>query len=187
MTIQEEEWRDVVGYAGLYKISSLGKVMSMSRVVWNGHKWHSHPGRILSPGKVRESPYVQLWKNGTGKNFFIHTLVLTAFVGPCPDGMECCHFPDRDPTNNRIENLRWDTHKENIHDKFFHGTTGKGVQKTVCGEIHPLAKLTETSIREIRAKRSLGESYRKLAAEYGVSHVSIKNICLGRTWTHVSA
>jgi hypothetical protein len=52
---------------------------------------------------------------------FVHRLVLEAFVGPCPEGMECRHL-DGDPANNRLENLRWGTHRENAADQVRHGT-----------------------------------------------------------------
>jgi hypothetical protein len=48
----------------------------------------------------------------------VHQIILETFVGPKPDGMESCHYPDPDRTNNRIENLRWDTHAENAKDKY---------------------------------------------------------------------
>lgn len=47
--------------------------------------------------------------------------MLTAFVGPCPDGMEGCHN-DGDPHNNRLDNLRWDTRANNARDAIRHGT-----------------------------------------------------------------
>lgn len=51
----------------------------------------------------------------------VHVLVLEAFVGSCPPGMECCHG-DGDPDNNRLSNLRWDTHRANMLDAVRHGT-----------------------------------------------------------------
>jgi len=47
----------------------------------------------------------------------VHRLVLEAFVGPCPEGEECCHAPDPDPANNNLWNLRWDTPENNAADK----------------------------------------------------------------------
>ncbi len=53
------------------------------------------------------------------KKFWVHRLVLIAFVGDCPPGKECCHN-DGDATNNRVENLRWDTRSANMKDRFTH-------------------------------------------------------------------
>lgn len=49
-----------------------------------------------------------------------HRAVLLAFIGPCLDGMECCHN-NGDPLDNRLENLRWDTRQANTIDKINHG------------------------------------------------------------------
>src|SRR5699024_6464865 len=50
----------------------------------------------------------------------VHRLVLEAFVGPCPDGMEACHWDD-DKTNNHVSNLRWATQSDNMHDRVRNG------------------------------------------------------------------
>ena len=51
----------------------------------------------------------------------VGVMVLETFVGPCPDGLECCHNNDLF-CDNRLENLRWDTHRANIADRTRHGT-----------------------------------------------------------------
>ena len=52
---------------------------------------------------------------------FAHVLVLEAFVGLRPEGMYCCHN-NGIPDDNRLINLRWDTPKNNVNDRRFHGT-----------------------------------------------------------------
>jgi hypothetical protein len=52
----------------------------------------------------------------------VHRLVLEAFVGPCPIGMQCRHFPDPNPANCNLKNLQWGTPMENTEDKRVHGT-----------------------------------------------------------------
>lgn len=61
---------------------------------------------------------VNLDVEGTNQSRLVHQLVLEAFVGPKPDGCEGCHYPDHDKSNNRLENLRWDTHAENERDAY---------------------------------------------------------------------
>lgn len=51
----------------------------------------------------------------------VHRIILETFVGPCPPRMLCCHAPDTNPTNNRLSNLRWDTHLANSRDRKKHG------------------------------------------------------------------
>lgn len=109
----------------------------------------------------------------------VHRLVLEAFVGPCPPGMVCRHFPDRDPTNNHANNLRWGTSQENIEDTHRDGTWARG-------EKSGNSKLTEQVVREIIRDHATGISIAILAARYAVSSVSINNVLCGFTWSHIT-
>lgn len=117
-----EKWLPVVGYEGLYEVSDHGRVRSLDRVIEyvDGRKcWR--PGKMLSPSWAGSPRHPRLSvKIRDGNCRTVHSLVLTAFVGPCPDGMEGCHN-DGDPANNRVTNLRWDTHTENMRDVLRHG------------------------------------------------------------------
>jgi hypothetical protein len=104
---------------------------------------------------------------------YVHRLVLETFVGPCPTGLVCCH-DDGDPTNNRVENLRWDTYQANEEDKLRHGTRRTGSMAN--------AKLTEQEVRDIRRSRSEGTAIRRLATTYGVSARNIAAIVYRRSW-----
>jgi hypothetical protein len=139
----KEVWRSVVGYEGYYEVSTWGRVRSVDRVVdWYTPRWDVHTtktfrGRVLKiclltrdAAGTYKTPTVTLSKNGKLKPRMIHQLVLTSFVGPCPEGMECCHW-DGDPTNNRLDNLRWDTRKNNHADKRRHGTLLTGERATM--------------------------------------------------------
>lgn len=64
----------------------------------------------------------------------VHTLVLETFVGPRPQGMEACHAND-DPTDNRLVNLRWDTHRSNTRDEVANGNH-RNARKTECHRGH---------------------------------------------------
>ena len=109
----------------------------------------------------------------------VHRLVLTVFVGPCPQGMQACHFPDRNPGNNTLSNLRWDTPKANKADSIFHGTTPRG-------ERHARSKLTEAVVRAIRTEYEAGNtSCEKLAPKYGVSKSAVIALVSRRTWKHI--
>lgn len=108
-----EEWRDVVGYEGIYRVSSLGRILSLPRIDAGGRRW---PGRILkqhlgSGGR----PEVNLTRNGKQKVRRVHQLVAEAFLGPCPEGMVVCHWDDI-RTNNVVTNLRHGTIQDNADD-----------------------------------------------------------------------
>lgn len=109
----------------------------------------------------------------------VHTLVLEAFVGKRPKGMGARHFPDRDPTNNRLSNLQWSTQKENQNDCVVHGTR-------IQGEKSHLSKLTAKKVRAIRAEYSgVRGDLSRLAKKYKTRTTNIQQIVTGKTWKHL--
>ena len=85
-----EVWKPVVGWEGLYTVSSLGRVKSFC----DHGRWKTGPeGRLLTINYNIDNgyAYVRLSRNGTSTPRTVHSLVLEAFVGPCPEGMECRH------------------------------------------------------------------------------------------------
>ena len=117
-----EEWRPVPGYEGIYEVSDRGRVRSLDRIVETTRFPMRVKGKILNPGQlVYGHMHVNLCCSGKTIPAYVHRLVMAAFVGPCPDGMEVCHN-NGDPTDNRLTNLRYDTHRSNIMDKANHGT-----------------------------------------------------------------
>ena len=109
----EEIWKDVVGYEGYYQVSNLGRVRSLDRIASNGRKIK---GKILST-KVNTPPYyprVSLSVNGKMKLAQVHRLVAQAFVyNPDPEHKTQVGHKDESRTNNRADNLKWVTPKEN--------------------------------------------------------------------------
>ncbi len=147
-----------------YRVGDDGSVQSLRRGVWVALK---------PSGKY---PQVHL---GKGNPRYVHHLVLEAFHGPCPPGLECCH-EDGNRFNNRAANLRWDTHASNIADKRMHGTAQ-------FGETHPGARLTEALVRHLRVRhRAGGCTYTSLGRELGLGWCTIRDAVLGITWAHVA-
>lgn len=132
-------WREVPGTAGRYQVSDQGSVKSVERRVWNSRGfWATRNQRLLKPSLRGPQGYamVRLYMpDGQKRDVFVHRLVLEAFVGPCPDGMEACHLDD-DARNNSLANLRWDTRSANIHDQVRNGSHNQA-SKTHCPEGHP--------------------------------------------------
>lgn len=126
--VTPERWLPVVGYEGLYDISDLGRVRSLR------HRWGPRPTPRLLKLQAHPSGHliVHLYREpGKSKTLKVHHLVLAAFIGPCPPGMEGCHN-DGNPANNESQNLRWDTRAANIQDAIRHGTHWQ-IAKTHCG------------------------------------------------------
>ena len=158
-----ERWLPVVGWEGLYEVSDLGNVRSLRRV--------------LKPGLRKGYLAVTLWRDGKGQHWQVHRLVATAFIGPCPPGMETLHGPGG-MFDNRPANLSFGTHRQNIQDKIRDGTMSRG-------ESHGLAKLTEAQVTEIRERYSAGENQYALARVFGVDQTTISPLLSGKTWGHV--
>jgi hypothetical protein len=174
------EYRDITDHPG-YRSGSNGSIWSC----WAGGryaridpgKWHE-----LKPFAVGRDPHKYLavdlhGGNGKGTMLKVHSLVLTAFVGPMPEGMECRHL-DGNKFNNRLDNLTWGTRKENMGDRLRHGTYHRGSR-------HCHAKLTEDRVREIWAARK-DATLMELGERFGVHHVTILRILKREVWTHVS-
>ncbi len=160
-----------------YRIGSDGSVWSeRARIRVHTGVWKRLKGGRLPGGHL----YVNLVSldRQIGWPHFIHRLVLEAFVGPCPPGMEACHFPDRDPANNRLENLRWDTHAENMKDAVKHGTHMRGTR-------FPGAVMTDESVRLARSLREKGWENKQIAEHLGVSAGVISLVVTGKRWRHV--
>jgi hypothetical protein len=147
-------------------VSDAGRVRSLYR----GHS------RILSAkprGRTREHLGLDFWRGNKPNYVWVHRLVLEAFVGPCPPGMEGCHN-NGIGTDNRLANLRWDTRKNNAADKVAHGTHNRG-------ERHYRAKLTRRDAEAIRTHRGF-VSCRSLGETFGVSPSTVNLIQLGVNW-----
>lgn len=120
-----EVWRDILEYVGLYRISDRGRVMSLPRRNKNTNgSWITKPKILMGSRGQYGHTFVSLRNPSTPglkRSVLIHRLVLEMFIGPCPDGMECRHL-DGNPLNNRLDNLRWGTHLENMEDRRRHGS-----------------------------------------------------------------
>lgn len=109
-----EIWNDIPDYEGLYKVSNLGRIMSV------------RTGEIMfqraKPQKKGHLPYLQtlLSKEGKRKFYAVHRLVAAAFYGPIPEGMVVLHDDD-DPQNNKLSNLRIGTQAENVRECYEKG------------------------------------------------------------------
>jgi hypothetical protein len=112
-----------------------------------------------------------------GKYRYVHTLVLEAFVGPCPAGLECCHADDNG-FNNVQSNLRWDTPKANATDRYRNGRQPRG-------ETSPRSKLTADDVRAIRTEHAAGKSMKRIAGGHGIDPSQVSNIVHRRQWAHV--
>lgn len=174
----EVERRPIPGWPG-YEAGSDGSIWSTKRRGRFG-KWDMAGG--LRQMKVYRMPkgylLAQLSKNGKYHWRLVHRLVLEAFVGACPPGLEACHW-NGIKDDNRLANLRWDTRSANARDKERHGAV-------VCGERHPCHVLTNEQVIEMRRAYAAGEAnQRELAEQYGYHIVNVGLIIRRRIWKHL--
>ena len=108
--MNEEIWRPIEGYEGLYEVSSYGRVRSLDRY---DNMNHFRKGKVLSPIK-EPTGYLRcnLYLNKNVKTVLIHRLVAQAFI-PNPDNLPQVNHRDEVKTNNRVDNLEWCDSKYN--------------------------------------------------------------------------
>jgi hypothetical protein len=172
------KYREVPGFPA-YRVGSDGSVWSRWRRGGHEQRLDVIWRRLKTPINAAGYPCVKLSIIGR-RNIvtLVHTLVLTAFVGPRPSGMECCHDPDPTRSNCRLENLRWDTPAKNQADRKKHGTSIEG-EKQWC------VKLAAAQVIEIRQRRAKGERVKDIAKDYNVNTPAIWKIVGGQRWKHL--
>lgn len=132
--MEEVEWRPVVGYEHAYEVSSDGRVRSLDRV---DHAGRNLRGREMSIQCGSSGyPSCPLYVSGIPKTINVHRMVAEAFI-PRQEGKPWVLHNDGNRTNNRVENLRWGTPKENMLDREIHGRNPES-SKTSCVNGHPL-------------------------------------------------
>ena len=104
------------------------------------------------------------------KSVTVHSLVMLAFKGECPEGL-CIRHLDSDPTNNSLSNLVYGTLAENQGDRLEAGTYGM--------------KLTARHVRVIRGLHKIGFTHRRLAKLFGINRHNIGRIIRRQQWANV--
>lgn len=175
MRVSTEEWKFVPGTDECYAISDQGRLMSYNL---RGSKIGTRvaEGRILNPRPNQGGyPIAAVRFGGAVKRSSIHSLVMLAFVGPRPQGMQVCHN-DGNPANPRLSNLRYDTPTANSLDRRQHGTDNRGVK-------HGKAKLTEAMVREIRELCAAPDAnFDAISRQFNITRCYARQIHIRKTW-----
>ena len=152
-----------------YRVSPCGKVL-----FWRSGRW-----QIMSPFIPDDGyPEVKLRVDGKRRTLKVHSLVLVAYVGPKPDGLQALHR-DGNPRNNRLTNLRWGTPQENADDTIRHGRTLKGSKARA-------AKLVEKDVETILVYHQEGMPPARIARLWKISVSTAASICSRKSWKHVT-
>ena len=112
-----EEWRDIKGFEGFYQVSNEGRVKSLDRYVDNFWGTKQFVRERILKGTTDKDGYlmVYLCKDGKSKNRKVHRLVAEAFIPNTENGTSIDHINTL-KDDNRVENLRWCTPKENSNN-----------------------------------------------------------------------
>lgn len=164
----KEIWKNIVGYEGLYQVSSLGRVKSLERIDSNGHPVKE---RVLTSFPNR-SGYckVNLYRDRNMEVKSVHRLVAETFI-PNPDNLPQVNHKDEDKGNNLVENIEWCTASYNTN----YGTRNERA-----------AKANEQAIYVITdsGHRYYFDSARKAAEIIGLKVCSVSDCLHGRQKTH---
>jgi hypothetical protein len=119
-SMEQEKWKPVKGFEGLYEVSNLGRVRSLERITVgiNGREYKSK-GKELKIFSNKGYCYVNLFRNGKINSLKVHRLVAEAFI-PNPLNKPQVDHIDTNKNNNSTDNLRWATHAENMNNELTH-------------------------------------------------------------------
>lgn len=170
MNLENEKWKDIIGYEGYYQVSNHGRVKSLSR--------YKRSERIRKFFKSKTGYLsVNLRKDNIANTFYVHRLVAMHFLNG--DFNLTVNHKDGNKQNNHVDNLEWCTKGENNSHAHRIGLMNKK------GENCNFAKLTEKQVIEILNELSRGVKGKDLAIRYGVSRGNISLIKNRKNWKHL--
>lgn len=163
--------KEIKGYEGLYFCNLNGDIFSNPKKTRKGV-------RKMKPSKYIKSGYlsIDLCKEGKVNKYLVHRLIANAFI-PNPENKPEVNHINGNKTDNRVQNLEWNTKSENQ----LHSIT-KGLRTTV-GEKNSQSKLTECNVLKILLDN---RKYSEISLEYRISVPTISDIKRGYSWTHVT-
>ncbi len=141
------KWKDIPGYEGLYAVSRDGRV------------WTYRSKRYIKLGRFRYQKVV-LYKNGKGVFKSTHRLVAEAFI-PNPKGLPEVNHKNGNGSDNRVENLEWISHRDNIQHSV-----------DVLGK---LRRFTDAQIEVMHCLRKDGLNYSEIGLAYDCDHSVVRD------------
>lgn len=113
--MEQEIWKDIIGYEGLYQVSSLSRVKRVQREVYHPLNGTYIRKELMKQPYINKKGYciVGLSNNGVKVNMKLHRIVASAFI-PNPNNYPQINHKNGNKSDNRVVNLEWCTGKHNI-------------------------------------------------------------------------
>lgn len=141
--LPNEEWRDVVGYEGLYQVSNLGRVKSLSRrIVYKDGREYNYPSKVMKNQKVGTGyRSVTLYGVNGKKQYSVHRLVAETFI-PNPNNLSDVNHKDGCKTNNILSNLEWLSRSDNQKHAYKNGLNWVHMDEAIKECSRPVLQFT---------------------------------------------
>lgn len=168
----DEIWKEIAGWNGKYLISNFGRVKSI------GGKYKlRYPDGYITLGCIDTLGYhvFILFRPGHKFRQRVHALVANAFLEK-PTHANCVNHKDGNKLNNHVDNLEWTTRGDNVRHAVKTGLLN------IKGEKHPLRKLTEENVIEMRKMRKSGMLYEDIAKKFNVCRRQAGDVINGVNW-----
>lgn len=169
----EEVWKAINGYEGIYEVSNLGRVKSLSRTIKAKYGRATHyseqkiKGRMLKPNFTTYGyAYVALAKNGKNKTTLVHRIVAETFLEN-PENLPCVNHKDENRKNNNVSNLEWCSYAYNNTYKNIHLRRKKTNRKIIQYDL---------DMNELKRWESITEA----ANYYDIETSNISACCTGK-------
>ena len=174
--IEKEIWKDIPDFEGLYQVSNFGRIKSLERKEFMARNncYKVRKERVLK-ANITTKGYerVRLYKNGKGKNIFVHRLVAIVFIKN-PNNHPIINHIDEDPLKNHVSNLEWCNHSYNA--------TYKGAKERQIKNIRKEVKSTNVETGETKLYRSAADAERESNGYF--KRRSISRVCTGERPIH---
>lgn len=171
--LNNEVWKDIGGYEGIYQVSSLGNVRSLNRVdIISDERKFNRKGIMLKFKLCRKGYHrVQLYKNHKGKHCNVHRLVAIEFI-PNLNNLAQVNHINGDKSDNSVNNLEWITNEDNMKH---------GIENNLMNFGHRATKVNQFSMdgEFIKSYPSMSQAHR----DTGISNGGI-SMCAKGEYTH---
>jgi hypothetical protein len=175
MKFTMENYKDIQGFEGYYQVSNLGNVKRLNSIT--SHSRRRREGVLKQYKRKNGYSSVDLCVSGIKKTFLVHRLVAFTFLN---NSKEEVNHINGIKSDNRLENLEWNTRSENqLHSIRIGLRTSKGIKNSQ-------SKLNESQVMEIRQMVALNVMKKgDVAKKFNISAPTISDIISKRSWSHI--